>query len=107
MNRLLIAMILAFAFTAGPVQAQKQNYSGDIDFGSLSCSDFVQDIQTMTEDDLGAVLLWLDGYLSGVTGDHVLSWGGFESFAENLITHCQRNGRQLLLDAARWVGIEG
>lgn len=106
MNRLLIAMILAFALTV-PAQAQKQDYNSDIDFGSLSCHDFVQDIQTMSEDDLAAVLLWLDGYLSGVTGDHLLSWGGFELFAENLITYCQRNGRQLLLDAARQVGIEG
>lgn len=107
MNRLFIAMIMAFAFTAAPVQAQKQNYNSDIDFGSLTCRDFVEDIQTMSEDDLGAILLWLDGYLSGVTGDHVLSWGGFETFAEYLVTHCQRNGRQLLLNAARQVGIEG
>ncbi len=107
MKRLLIATIIALAFSAGPAQAQKQNYSSDIDFGSLTCNSFVQDIQTMSEDDLGAVLLWLDGYLSGVTGDHVLSWGGFETFAENLVDHCQRNGRQLLLDATRRVGIEG
>lgn len=106
MNRLLIAMTLAFAFAAAPVQAQKMDYS-DIDFGALTCSDFIQDVQTMSEDDLGAILLWLDGYLSGVTGDHVLNWGGFENFAENLITYCQRNGRQSLLNAARWVGIEG
>jgi acid stress chaperone HdeB len=101
---LLVAALLLSIAT--PIAAQKRGNS-DIDFGTMTCNDFMHEVTVSDEEDLGALLLWIDGYLSGVTGDTVLRWRGFEQFAEDLVVSCQRRGHQRLLDAARRVGIEG
>lgn len=84
--------------------AQKRGMQ-DVDFGRITCGEFLSDIAGASEDDAAAVMLWLDGYLSGVSGDTVLRWRGLEAFAENLVQRCDRRPRERLLDAARKVGI--
>lgn len=102
-----IAMIFSLTIlAAGPAVAQKRASSDDIDFATVSCGQFLRDVDSGTEEDLTAVLLWLDGYLSGVTGDTLLSFGGLEAFAEDLITLCRQYPRGALIEAARRVGIE-
>ncbi len=105
MKNLLLGALLASAMLSAPIEAKKSAL-GDIDFGQISCTDFLSDVETASEDDIGAVLIWLDGYLSGLTGDTVMRPDGLEAFAENLVLRCQRRGREPLLDAARAVGIE-
>lgn len=103
----LVALILVITvFIAAPAAAQKRASSDDIDLGTVSCGQFMMDVNSGTEEDVTAVLLWLDGYLSGITGDTLLSFSGLEAFAEDLVTTCQRYPRALLIDAARQVGIE-
>lgn len=64
------------------------------------------DLGEASEEDAAAVLPWLDGNLSGVSGDTALRFDGPEYFANNLAEHCNRRGRDRLLDAARKVGIQ-
>ena len=90
---------------AATADAQK-SANMDIDFGAMSCQHFIHEVSTGSEDDIGALFLWLDGYLSGVSGDTVLSFTGLEALAGSLVEYCQHNGRVSLLDAARYVGIE-
>lgn len=98
----LAVSMLAFALSA---QARKQSVQ-NVDFGEIDCATFLQDIASGTEDDAASVMLWLDGYLSGVSGDTVLRFDGLESFATGLVEYCAENGSKPLLDAARTVGIQ-
>ncbi|MEO5326905.1 MAG: HdeA family protein [Magnetococcus sp. THC-1_WYH] len=110
MKKIFKMFMIALAFTMiVPEHAtarMKKSQEQSIDFSSFTCSSFIKEMTESSEEDAGAVLLWLDGYLSGVSGDTVLHWKGFEQFAENLVTHCQDNKDQMLLDAAKNVGIE-
>jgi acid stress chaperone HdeB len=85
-----------------------RNFSSgeNIDFGEISCADFIESLNTSSQEDTGAVLVWLDGYLSGVTGDTELNWSGFEHFAEALGERCAMHPHSNLLDVARKVGID-
>lgn len=105
MKKLFAAGVLLGMVFATPAMAGKQGMK-NIDFGQVSCREFIEDIATGSEDDAAAVLLWLDGYLSGVSGDTVLNWRGFESFADRLVEYCGNNRKTKLLDAARRVGID-
>jgi acid stress chaperone HdeB len=107
MNKILLAACaLAGLAIAAPVEARKSKQSDNIDFSTISCAQFMDDLSRASEDDAGAVLLWLDGYLSGVSGDTVLRFDSLEAFATNLTERCSRRGRERLLDAARNVGLE-
>lgn len=99
------AGLFALAATA-PVDAQKRSATQNIDFATISCSQFIEDVASSSEDDVGALMLWLDGYLSGVTGDTVLRFDSLEAFGTNLVDRCAARGNERLLDAARKVGIE-
>jgi acid stress chaperone HdeB len=107
MNKfLLAACVTASIALAAPAEARKNRQADNIDFSTITCSQFMNDLANASEDDAGAVLLWLDGYLSGVSGDTVLRFDSLEDFATNLTDRCSRRGRERLLDAARSVGLE-
>ena len=106
MIKLISASLLAaLALTLAPVAEARKGQIQDIDFGAISCKAFLNDLSTASEEDAGAIFLWLDGYLSGVSGDTVLRWDGMSTFAEELVNRCQRRGNERLLDAARNVGL--
>lgn len=102
---LFAGLMLALA-TSSPAWAKKSQAAENIDFSRISCQQFMNDLASSSEDDAAAILLWLDGYLSGVSGDTVLRFDGLEAFASNLTEYCSRRGKDRLLDAARKVGIE-
>ncbi len=107
MNKILLAACVAAGLAiAVPVDARKTSQADNIDFSTITCAQFMDDLSRASEDDAGAVLLWLDGYLSGVSGDTVLRFDSLEEFATNLTDRCSRRGRERLLDAARNVGLE-
>lgn len=95
------------ALAATPAMAGKQQLAGDVDFGSVTCAAFIKDLSTASEQDAGAAFLWLDGYLSGVSGDTVMRPTGMQQFVEALLDHCSKRGKDKLLDAARKVGLNG
>jgi acid stress chaperone HdeB len=108
MHRFVATAVLGIAIAAGaPAMAAKQQQSGDVDFGSVTCATFMKDLSTASEQDAGAIFLWLDGYLSGVSGDTVMRPAGMEQFVQALLDHCSKRGKDNLLDAARKVGING
>jgi len=106
MKKCAVAALAVAMLWGGVADARKQQATQNIDFSTISCRDFMRDLSTASEDDAGAILLWLDGYLSGVSGDTVLRFDGLEQFAKNLTEHCNRRGNDRLLDAARKVGIQ-
>ena len=107
MNRSLITAILclfAALFTSSTALAKKTQIH-DIDFGAITCNEFMQKIAKGSSEDTGVVLMWIDGYLSGVSGDKVLSWKNLEKFSTDLITYCSSKPNKRVLDAAEEVGI--
>jgi len=104
MKNLLVALTVAFSALSMPAQAGKR-HTPNIDFGQLTCGQFIGEIASGSEEDAGAVMLWIDGYLSGVSGDTVLNWKTFEGYSEGLVDYCGEHRNSNLLDAARKVGI--
>jgi acid stress chaperone HdeB len=100
----LLAGTLLLAASAA--DAKKSQVIEDMDFGTYSCANFLQEASTATSEDLGAVFMWLDGYLSGVSGDTVLKWKGLEEFGQKLVKYCSDHRKVKLLDAAKKVGID-
>ncbi|KHK01918.1 HdeA/HdeB family chaperone [Desulfovibrio sp. TomC] len=96
--------VLALAL-AGPALAKKQQQPQNIDFGAVTCKEFVMEIADADEDSAGIILMWLDGYLSGVSGDTKLNWKTLETFSGALMEACAKKPGQKVLDVAREVGI--
>ena len=106
MKPIVTLLVAAGLVAVAPGVEAKKSQMQDIDFGSYTCEQFVQETATASADDMGGVLLWLDGYLSGISGDTVLSWSGLQTFTEALINYCSRNSDTMMLDAAEKVGVE-
>jgi acid stress chaperone HdeB len=103
-RRLSLALVLGLGMGLS-VSTQARGIS-DIQFNSIRCGDFLQDLAEADEDSIGFIFMWLDGYLSGVSGDTVLRWRGLEGFTEELIDYCANSPRSRVLEAAREVGID-
>jgi acid stress chaperone HdeB len=87
-----------------PVAAKKAQ-TQDINFGAITCGEFMQELSTSSAEDAGVVFMWIDGYLSGVSGDTKLSWKNLEKFSTDLVTYCAKQPATKVLDAAEAVGV--
>ena len=106
MIKLISASLLAaLALTLAPAAEARKGQIQDIDFGAITCKAFLNDLSTASEEDAGAIFLWLDGYLSGVSGDTSLDWKDLEKFSTNLVAYCGKKPDEKVLDAAEAVGI--
>lgn len=99
------ACLAASLLVSAPALAAKKNQMQNIDFGSITCGQFLQDLSQSSAEDAGVVMMWIDGYLSGVSGDTVLNWKDLEKFSSNLATYCGEKPSAKVLDAAEAVGI--
>ena len=102
--RLLCACLL-LAAAAVPALAKKSQQPQNINFGSITCKEFVMEIANTDEDSAGIILMWLDGYLSGVSGDTTLNWKTLENFSGALVDACAKKPGRKVLDVAKEVGI--
>lgn len=108
MKHSLIAATLCLAtslLASGPVAAKKAQMQ-NIDFGTITCGSFLKELSTGNAEDAGVVLMWIDGYLSGVSGDTTLDWSNLETFSKELVEYCGNSQDTKVLDAAKKVGIE-
>lgn len=107
MKNFLIAATLCLSATllvSTPALAQKTQIQ-NINFGVITCGEFMEGMSEGSEDDIAVVLMWIDGYLSGVSGDTVLNWRNLERFSAKLVDYCDRKPNVKVLDAAEEVGI--
>lgn len=99
MHKILLAAGLGGALwiaALAPVHAES------FDMKDMSCAQLMQ----ADEEDAGVILLWLDGYLSGVTGDTRLDTDFLETFAEEMASACEKTPQAKILDVAQIVGTE-
>lgn len=99
---LCLMLLAAPSAHAGKKGGQPQN----IDFGSFTCQQFIDEFAQGSAEDIGVVMMWIDGYLSGVSGDTELNWKEFESFSTALAEYCSTHGKTNLLEAAKKKGIQ-
>ena len=87
------AVLLVAAFS---VQAQS------FDIKALTCGDLL----SMAEEEMGLIIFWVDGYLSGVTNDTRFDEELLSIFAEKMGEACVKSPDAKVLDTARIVGIQ-
>jgi acid stress chaperone HdeB len=105
LSRCLLSCLVLVLATAAPALAKKNQQPGNIDFGAVTCKEFVREIAGADDESAGMILLWLDGYLSGVSGDTTLKWEPLEKFSEALMSTCAQKPGAKVLDVAKQVGI--
>ena len=105
MQKKILAALVAGLVAIIPAYAAKKSGPANIDFGAYTCEQLIQEAANSSAEDMGAVLMWLDGYLSGVSGDSELNWKDLEKFSANLVTYCGNKPNEKVLNAAEAVGI--
>lgn len=86
-------------------KVEKSQTGEGLDIGEMTCAGF---FLAMEIKPLGASLgiIWLDGYLSGVSGDTRFSYDFFETLTLKLALECKDNPYSKITEAAKKVGLE-
>ena len=71
-----------------------------VDMNTLRCGSLVE----LDEDGAAFTLIWIDGYLAGVTGDTRMNPDGFEDFADRMVAACAKSPDASILDVAKIIG---
>ncbi|MBF0226698.1 MAG: hypothetical protein HQK76_14690 [Desulfobacterales bacterium] len=95
--KVLLALLIVLWVIVPLANAEK------VDMSQLTCSDL---LKIEDEDEAANLIVWLDGYLSGLTGDPKIDENALEQFVEELIKFAQKNPDVKLLKAAEMVGTE-
>ncbi|MBF0527869.1 MAG: hypothetical protein HQK55_01090 [Deltaproteobacteria bacterium] len=99
-----VALLVLFLVPVGASAAGKQIQK--IDLGKMTCGEFLQEAGADSSGETAAyMLMWLDGFLSGVSGDTVLDGKQFEEFSKNIAAHCAKNPTANLLAASKELGL--
>ena len=90
------ALIGLSLLAVSPLYAAEKTVKKDdkVDMASYTCADLLAE----EEDDVGTILLWVDGYLSGKTGDTVINTKFIGELAESVGEKCAEKGEAKLLD---------
>lgn len=76
----------------------KESSTQIVDMSKCTC----QDMMNVNDEQLiKASLIWIDGYVSGKSGDTTVSLGELETLARNLESYCKSNPSSPILEAAR------
>lgn len=96
-----LALVSIFAFSNNAFAKKQQ--SVHINVRDLSCGELV----TMNEELMVVMLMWLEGYLSGVTGDTTFDEKEFTTFAGALGEYCvnNKNSKVKVIDASNQVRV--
>ncbi len=93
----LLLSLLTIAATSVQAAEKKVKKDEKIDMATYTCADLLAE----DEDETGTILLWVDGYLSGKTGDTVVNTAFIGELAENVGEKCGENGKAKLLDVVK------
>ena len=91
---LMLALVMAMPLNA---EAKKKQVSQQVNMEKYTCSDLLNE----DEDDMGAVLIWIDGYLSGKTGDMTIDMDFLSKLSEGVGQACSQNKSAKLLDVVQ------
>jgi acid stress chaperone HdeB len=96
----IVLVLLSAASSAaagGKAKSQVQNY-GSVDMATVTCNDMLQEKDQQT---VAAVLIWVDGYLSGKTSDTRVDINQLKNLAVQLEGHCRANPSSTIMQAVK------
>lgn len=99
---LMLTALLSIG-AASPALAAEET---TLDLGDTTCGEFSDILQENDNATNTMLMMWIDGYLSGVSGDTVLNWQGLTELTSALSSYCTTHPQSNLLQAARKLGIE-
>lgn len=71
--------------------------SDEIDMATYNCGDLFSE----KESDVLLLIFWIDGYLSGKSGDMKVNADALGNLADRLITYCDKNRKVLIMKAVQ------
>lgn len=99
MKKILI-LVAALLISTNAFAKKEQNFK--FDMNELTCKELIES----DEDTIAMMLMWIDGYLSGITGDTRFDSNQFTSFAGSLGEYCAKNQNSKVLDASHQLGVQ-
>lgn len=100
MNRtiqaILLALLLALPITAAAAE-KKIKKDEKLDMATYTCADLLAE----DEDEVGMILLWVDGYLSGKTDDTVINTTFLGELAEKVGEQCGKDEKAKLMNVIK------
>ena len=89
----ILTLALVMAMPVG-AQAAKKEVKQQVDMSKYTCGELLSE----SEDDMGVVLIWIDGYLSGKTGDMTVDLEFISKLAEGVGGACASNKKARVMD---------
>ncbi len=90
MKKFIMAAVAA-AFLCAPAAG----FAGDIDVAKIKCKDFL----SQKENEIGQLLIWIDGYMSAKSDNTVMSDAWMEKLGKHMGGFCAKNGDKTIMDA--------
>lgn len=106
MQRVLLGAVLALAMFIGVGAFAPKAQAEVINFKFMNCGQFLQNAASGSAEDLGIILVWLDGFLGGQANDPRFDTDWMEGFGNDLVDFCAKNQGMNILSAAKAVGLE-
>ncbi|MCX5895947.1 MAG: HdeA/HdeB family chaperone [Proteobacteria bacterium] len=76
----------------------KQATTQSVDVAKCTCNDLLNE---KDEKVIAAGLVWVDGYLSGKTGDTRIDFNSLKRLSDRIETYCKNNPTMPILDAVK------
>ena len=89
--KILAAAALAACLLVAPVSAQAE----DVDMGKITC----KELTSSPQDQIGMMLMWIDGYMSAQSENTVMSDAWMTKLANYLKDTCKKNPGQTIMTA--------
>ncbi|NJK71975.1 MAG: hypothetical protein HC926_00685 [Synechococcaceae cyanobacterium SM2_3_60] len=84
-------------------------WSQAVDMQAVTCNEVLDLVMSESEEDLDifiSIMFWIDGYLSGFSGDTTFDPDYIGDLTEVMIESCDAKPGSLVLDTARAVGLQ-
>ncbi len=92
MRQLYTSLVVAILLGVCPVGAA---VAADQDFAKITCKDFVN----ASEEQMGMMLMWIDGYMSGKSDNTIINDAWLEKLGMHMARYCTANGGNSIIQA--------
>lgn len=95
MKKFVLIALASACFMTGALSAQAQQAADttEYDMATVSCADFVKN-----QDELVSTMLWLDGYVSALAENTIVSQAWMQEFTTHMLQYCQANPAKTIMD---------
>ncbi len=100
MKKLMLSLVGALGLSVSI-----NSWAAGFDVNDMTCGHFME-IAEESEEVAGVLIFWLDGYLSGVTGDTRFDSEIIESLASEIDSACEKSPDSKLIEIAKIVGTD-